>query len=89
MIARSGSTDGRSGSVISPAPSCFRVVRELERLVLRDPADARASGVDPVPVTTDDELDWLLVERVSPELADEAAESAAALFTTASPHTSQ
>ena len=50
MTARSGSTDGRSGSVTRPAPSCLRVVREVEWLVRRVPADARAIGVDPVPV---------------------------------------
>jgi hypothetical protein len=57
MMARSGSTDGRSGSVISPAPSCFLVVRELDRLVLRDPAEPRVIGVDPVPVITAEETD--------------------------------
>jgi hypothetical protein len=85
MTARSGSTDGRSGSVISPAPSCFRVVRELDRLVLRDPEEPLATGVDPVPVITDDELDWLFVKELPPEFADDAAETAAALFTAAWP----
>jgi hypothetical protein len=50
MMARSGSVDGRSGSVISPAPSCFRLVREEEWLVLREPVEERLTGDDPVPV---------------------------------------
>ena len=35
---------------MSPAPSCFRVVREEEWLLRREPFDDRLTGDDPVPV---------------------------------------
>ena len=49
-MAFSGSADGRSGSVIKPAPSCLRLVREDEWLLLREPLLARLMGDEPVPV---------------------------------------
>jgi len=51
-MARSGSVEGRSGSVMSPAPSALRLVREDEWLVRREPLDERLTGDDPVPVVT-------------------------------------
>ena len=86
-IARSGSTDGRSGSVISPAPSCLRVVRELDREVRREPASDRLSGDEPVPVVLGCEL--MVPLRVGAVEAVASAEAAAGLFTAASPHTLQ
>ncbi len=52
-MAFSGSTLGRSGSVINPAPNCFRLVRRLELRVRCDPPAARLIGDEPVPVRTD------------------------------------
>ena len=52
MMAFSGSVEGRSGSVIRPAPSCLRLVRDEEWLVRREPFPARLIGDEPVPVVT-------------------------------------
>jgi hypothetical protein len=49
-MAFSGSVDGRSGSVIRPAPNCLREVRDDEWLVLREPLPPRLIGDEPVPV---------------------------------------
>lgn len=88
-MARSGSTDGRSGSVIRPPPSCLRVVRELDRLVRREPEEPRVRGVEPVPVVIDETAEELEEDREWPVVADAAetaAETAAGLFTAACPH---
>jgi hypothetical protein len=82
MIAFSGSVEGRSGSVTSPAPSCFRVVREEEWLVLREPLDERLIGDDPVPVVGD-------VEEVVRCEAPAAAALAVAALASAWPQTLQ
>lgn len=73
-MAFSGSVDGRSGSVISPAPSCLRVVREDEWLVRRDPLPARLTGDEPVPVVI-----WLDV-RCEDELGFGALAAAVLAF---------
>lgn len=88
MIARSGSVEGRSGNVTRPAPSCFRVVREEEWPVLREPFDERLIGDDPVPVVM--ELEDVRVEA-APVAEDAAEDAAAALapFTSAWPQTLQ
>jgi hypothetical protein len=70
-MAFSGSVEGRSGSVISPAPSCLRLVREEEWLVLRDPLPARLMGDEPVPVVG--------VEEDGRDDGDEAGDEAGAL----------
>jgi len=75
MIARSGSVEGRSGRVTSPAPSCFRVVREEEWLVRREPLVERLIGDDPVPVVIGAE-DVELARAETPELAVAALASA-------------
>ncbi len=81
MMARSGSVEGKSGRVMSPAPNCFRVVREEEWLALREPFVERLMGDDPVPVV-------MGAEDV--ELArTETAEPAAAAFASAWPQTLQ
>jgi hypothetical protein len=79
MMARSGSVEGKSGSVTRPAPSCFRVVREEEWLVRREPCDEWLTGDDPVPVV-------MALEDVEPAYAGTAA---AAAFASAWPHTLQ
>jgi len=83
-MARSGSVEGRSGRVTSPAPSCFRVVREEEWLVLREPFVERLTGDDPVPVVMGAE-DVELARAETPELA----ELAVAAFASAWPQTLQ
>jgi hypothetical protein len=83
MIARSGSIDGKSGSVISPAPSCLRDVRELEWLVRFEPAAPRVIGEDPVPVVIADVPDKPPRPESEPPRRDEPAEAAAGLFTSA------
>jgi hypothetical protein len=79
MMARSGSVEGKSGSVTRPAPSCFRVVREEEWLVLREPFAEWLTGDDPVPVV-------MAVEAVE---AASAGSAAAGAFASAWPHTLQ
>jgi hypothetical protein len=54
-IVFSGSVEGSSGSVISPAPSCRRDVLDDECRVRREPCAARLTGEDPVPVMIDRE----------------------------------
>jgi hypothetical protein len=54
-IVFSGSVEGSSGSVISPAPSCRRDVLDEECRVRREPCAARLTGEDPVPVMIDRE----------------------------------
>ena len=86
-MARSGSIEGRSGRVISPAPSCLREVREVEWLPRREPADPRASGDDPVPVVIADGVERLLCDprELVPWTGRRAdsAEAAAGLFSSA------
>ncbi len=84
-MAFSGSVDGRSGSVIKPAPSIFRLVREDERLLRRDPESARLIGDEPVPVVI-----WLeLRAETGVDTGDDAATPAALFFGSAWPQTSQ
>lgn len=69
-----------------PPPSCLRVVRELDRFVRREPEEPRVRGVEPVPVVIDettDELELLVVLDANVEPREDAAETAAALFTAA------
>jgi len=82
MIARSGSTEGRSGRVMSPAPSCLRVVREDPREVRREPVAERLTGDEPV--IAEEATGALRAELgilAEPAERDEAA----ALLTSASP----
>ncbi len=82
MIAFSGSVEGRSGRVMSPAPSCLRLVREEEWLVRRVPFAARLTGDDPVPVVM-----WLevRVETGAAALCPVPAAAAVLDFGSASP----
>jgi len=83
--------------VISPAPNCLRVVRELVWLVRREPVAERLIGVEPVPVVPDPVMPE--ADETGPEAlderaadattADEPAARAATDFTAACPHTSQ
>jgi hypothetical protein len=81
MMARSGSTEGRSGSEISPAPSCLRVECDVEWLVRREVALARTIGEEPVPVVIGaDDAEWAEAEE-----CDDVTDAAAAPLTAACP----
>lgn len=87
-MAFSGSVEGRSGSVMRPAPSILRLVRDDEWLVRREPFPARVIGDDPVPVVT-----WLDVrEDTGADTGMERTARGAVIdraFASACPQTSQ
>jgi len=98
-MARSGSVEGRSGSVMRPAPSCLRLVRDEEWLDRFVPFDEWLTGEEPVAVVTaveDTDVEDVAGEDDGP-LPDEAPlfpkrtppDGAAAAFAPAWPHTLQ
>lgn len=82
-MARSGSIEGRSGSVINPAPSCLREVREVEWLPRFDPVELRVIGDEPVPVVIAEGVERLACCECEEGCRADSADAAAGLFTSA------